>query len=92
MEDKVNLVVESYHLQGARTMLSKLMEHYRMLPKLKGNKEDEIYTKAELECVLSSKDNTRRFLYFGFDGMRFRNHKRDKKGKLLSVEAYYETD
>ena len=86
-----NLFIESHHLQGAREMLTRLMDYYKILPKLKSGREDAIYVEAELRCILLSKENTRRFLAFGCDGIRFRNHARDKKGKLVSVEAYYET-
>lgn len=49
--------------------------------------EDWIYLKAQWQLILSSKRNMQLFL----DGteMRYRNHKRNKKGKLESVECYF---
>lgn len=73
-------------------MLAKLMDCYKFLPKMKSGREDAIYVEAELRCILSSKDNTRCFLAFGFDGMKYRNHTRAKNGKLISVEAYYDKE
>lgn len=49
--------------------------------------EDWIYLQAEWELITSSKRNMQLFL----DGteMRYRNHKRNKKGKLESCECYF---
>lgn len=85
----MNLIIESHHIQGAREMLMKLMDTYNFVPKEKGSKDDVIYTQAELDMILSSKDNTRHFMY-GDKSIRYRNHERDKKGRLKKVEAYFE--
>ena len=49
--------------------------------------EDWIYLKAFWEFITKSKRNLQLFL----DGteMRYRNHQRDKRGKLVSVECYF---
>lgn len=89
MDNKpTNLVVESYQLQGARQMLLRLLDVYRILPKEKRDKDDAIYTKAEMDLILSSKDATRHFLC-GDLRIHYRGHVRDNKGRLVKVEAYF---
>lgn len=89
MDNKpTNLVVESYQLQGARQMLLRLLDAYKILFKEKQGKDDAIYTKAEMDLILSSKDATRHFLC-GDLHIYYRGHKRDKKGRLVKVEAYF---
>ena len=83
-----NLIIESFQLQGARQMLLRLLDVYKIAPKEKQGKDDAIYTKAEMDLILSSKDNTRHFLY-GDKFIRYRGHERDKKGRLVKVEAYF---
>ena len=87
MDKPVNIVIEGHVLSGARQMLLKIMESYNLSPKVKGGKDDAIYTRAELDLVLSSKDCTRKFLQG--DRIGYRNHKRNAKGKLVSCEAYW---
>lgn len=84
----VNLAIESYQIQGARQMLLRLLDVYDILPKGKKRKDDEVYIRAEMDLILSSKDNTRHFLC-GDKFIRYRGHERDKKGKLIKVEAYF---
>jgi len=87
MEQPKNIVLESQMLSGARQMLLRIMETYNLSPKVRGGSDDAIYTKAELDLVLSSKDCTRKFLQG--DRIGYRNHKRNAKGKLVSCEAYW---
>lgn len=49
--------------------------------------DGKVYIKAELDLITSSKRNMQLWL----DGtqVQFRNHKKNKKGKLESVEAYF---
>ena len=57
---------------------------------LNGNKpkgDDWLYLKAEWSLITSSKRNMQ--LYLDGTEMRYRNHKRNKRGKLESVEAYF---
>ena len=89
LNEKTSLMAESLIIDGAREMLGKLVSHYKMSPKMKHGRDDEIYAEAEVKCILSSEENTRRFLFYGLDGMCFRNRKRDKNGTLVSLEAYY---
>lgn len=84
-----NLIVESYYLQGARNMLSKLLDNYKIVPKEKIDKDDTIYTKAELDLIISDKCETRNFLIYGRNGIHYYNHERNKKGKLTKVKAKY---
>jgi len=83
-----NLVIESYQLSGARQMLLRLRESYIIKWKRKCDRDDAIYEKAELDMILSSMDNVRHYLC-GDYRIHYRNHRRDKKGKLIYVEAYY---
>lgn len=83
-----NLVIESFQLQGARQMLLRLLDVYRISPKEKQGKDDAIYMKAEMDLILSSKDATRHFLC-GDLRIHYRGHERDKKGRLVKVEAYF---
>lgn len=84
----VNLAIESYQIQGARQMLLRLLDVYDIVPKGKKKKDDEVYTKAEMDLILSSKDNARHFLC-GDKTIRYRGHERDKKGNLIRVDAYF---
>ena len=69
-------------------MLQRLRDEYKIVPKCKGDKDDAVYVKAELDMILSSLDNTRHFLC-GDYRIHYRNHERDKKGRLIKVEAYF---
>lgn len=53
----------------------------------KPKKDDWIYLKAFWKFITKNKRNMQLFL----DGteMRYRNHQRDKRGKLKSVECYF---
>lgn len=70
-------------------MLMRLLDAYKVSFKDKGGKDDAIYAKAEMELILSSMDATRLFLC-GDRPIRYRGHERDKKGRLVKVEAYYD--
>lgn len=78
-----NVVYYGAYYQGARIVAEKLIPYVKQ--NYRG--DDKVYIKAELEMITSSKRNMQLWL----DGteMRFRNHKRDKKGKLESVECYF---
>ena len=83
-----NLYEESFELIGARKMLLRLRDSYRFAPKVKGDKDDGVYLQAELDLIGSSQDAVRHFLC-GDYRIHYRNHERDKKGKLIKVEAYF---
>jgi len=67
-------------LDVARNITEKLLSN-----KPKG--EDWIYLKAEWDLISASKRNMQ--LYLDGTEMRYRNHKRNKKGKLERCEAYF---
>lgn len=50
-------------------------------------KEDVIYNKAIIKLCISDSRASDEFMAGGND-FRLRSHKRDNKGKLVSVEAY----
>lgn len=83
-----NLHIWSNRMQGAREMLIKLYENDNMiLPLGVKRSEDRVYTKAIVNLLASDLNNVQEYLLGTNIG--FRNHVRDKKGKLLSCEAYF---
>ena len=91
--EKQNNVFENLHewsnrMQGAREMLIKLYEDDKMiLPLGVKRAEDRLYTKAIVNLLISDLRNVQEYLLGTNIG--FRNHVRDKKGKLISCEAYF---
>lgn len=85
---KVNLrhiAMYAAHYQGALMAVRKITDSL-----LNGNKpkrDDWLYLKSEWDLITSDKRNMQLWL----DGteIRYRNHKRNKKGKLESVECYF---
>ena len=83
-----NLHEWSNRMQGAREMLIKLYEDDNMiLPLGVKRSEDRVYTKAIVSLLSSDLKNVQE--YFLGTNIGFRNHIRDKKGKLISCEAYF---
>ena len=83
-----NLHEWSERMQGAREMLIKLYENDNMiLPIGVKRSEDRVYTKAIVNLLAIDLRNIQE--YFLGTNIDFRNHVRDKKGKLLSCEAYF---
>lgn len=84
---KVNLqhiaMYASYY-QGA---LMAVKEVTKSLLINKPKKDDWIYLKAEWDLITSSKRNMQ--LYLDGTEIRYRNHRRNKKGKIESVECYF---
>ena len=75
-------------MQGAREMLVKLYENENMiLPLGVKRSEERVYTKAIVSLLASDLKNIQEYLLGTNIG--FRNHVRDKKGKLISCEAYF---
>jgi hypothetical protein len=84
---KVNLqhiAMYSSYYQGAIMAVRKITDS---LLNNKPKKDDWIYLKAEWDFITSSKRNMQ--LYLDGTEIRYRNHQRNKKGKLESVEAYF---
>jgi hypothetical protein len=85
---KVNLqhiAMYSSYYQGAIMAVRKITDS--LLNGNKPKKDDWIYFKAEWDLITSSKRNMQ--LYLDGTEIRYRNHKRNKKGKLESVECYF---
>ena len=81
-----NLVYYSAYYMGALDAVRKIFPTlFSSGRKPKG--EDWIYLQAEWELITSSKRNMQ--LYLDGTEMRYRNHKRNNKGKLESVECYF---
>ena len=75
-------------MQCAREMLVKLYEDDNMiLPLGVKRSEDIVYTKAIVNLLAIDLRNVQEYLLGTNIG--FRNHVRDKKGKLVSCEAYF---
>lgn len=85
---KVNLqhiaMYASYY-HGALMAVKKITDN--LLNGNKPKKDDWIYLKAEWSLITSSKRNMQ--LYLEGTEIRYRNHQRNKKGKLESVECYF---
>ena len=86
MDIKVNLHNVMYYgayLLGAQMAANKLIPY--VMQNYRG--DEKAYMKAELDMITSSKRNMQLWL----DGtpIRYRNYKRDKKGKLESCECYF---
>ena len=78
----------SERMQGAREMLIKLYEDDKMiLPLGLKRSEEMVYTKAIVNLLISDLRNIQEYLLGTNIG--FRNHVRDKKGKLIRCEAYF---
>ena len=83
-----NLHKWSNRMQGAREMLVRLYEDDKMiLPVGAKRSEDMVYTKAIVNLLISDLINVQEYLLGTNIG--FRNHVNDKKGKLISCEAYF---
>ena len=83
-----NLHEWSERMQGAREMLIKLYENDNMiLPIGVKRSGDRVYTKAIVNLLAIDLRNIQE--YFLGTNIGFRNHVRDKKGKLLNYEAYF---
>ena len=83
-----NLHEWSNRMKGARDMLINLYENDNMiLPLGVKRSEDKVYTKAIVNLLISDLRNVQEYLFETNIG--FRNHVRDKKGKLISCEAYF---
>ena len=83
-----NLHEWSERMQGAREMLIKLYEDDKMILPLGVKRSEEmVYTKAIVNLLISDLRNVQEYLLGTNIG--FRNHVRDKKGKLMSCEAYF---
>ena len=80
----MNLHEWSEYISGARASADKLIEEYI---KRKYSKSDKPYIEAELRYIMESKDNMWRWL-MGGKVFHYRNHVHDKKGKVVSCEAY----
>lgn len=78
-----NIMHWSAYLQGARRAFLLMHECYK--PK---RGEDAIYTDAVFKLITSDLRYTGMFLTQSHD-LLFKNLKRDNKGKLVSVEAYF---
>ena len=83
-----NLHEWSERMQGAREMLIKLYEENMIImPVGVKRSEDRVYTKAIVNMLASDLKNVHEYLLGTNIG--FRNHVNDKKGKLISCEAYF---
>lgn len=75
-------------MQGAREMLIKLYEDDKIIfPLGLKRSDDRVYTKAIVNLLISDLRNVQEYLLG--TNIVFRNHVRDKKGKLMSCEAYF---
>jgi hypothetical protein len=82
-----NIIHYSAYMQGARTAVMRYGEWIKQGKR--GRKgEERIYLDAEYKLITSDLRHTALWLE-GATSIYYRNHVRDKKGKLVSVEAYF---
>ena len=82
-----NVIQYSAYIQGARMAMLRYREWIETGKR--GRKgEERIYLDAEYRLIISDLRHTALWLE-GITAIYFRNHVRDKKGKLVSVEAYF---
>ena len=79
-----NIMYYSAYMQGARMAIVRFGEMY--MPESKS--EEAVYSRAVFKLITSDIRYTALFLSGDHD-IRYRNYKRDKRGKLESVEAYF---
>lgn len=75
----------SVYMQGAR---QGFILFRQLLEDSKGHRDNTVYTDAVYKLVTSDLRYTGMFLAGGYQ-ICYRNHKRDKKGKLVSCEAFF---
>lgn len=80
-----NLIYYGAYYMGALQAAQNITE--ALLQGVKPKGEDWIYKKAEWDLITASKRNMQ--LYLDGTPMRYRNHKRNNKGKLVSCECYF---
>ena len=84
MNKSENITIYGIRLLAIKQVLNRLLDDgYFDCHK----KEDAIYNKAIIKFCISDSRASGEFMAGG-NGFRFRNHKKDNKGKLVSVEAY----
>lgn len=70
-------------LQAAKLLL------YRLKDRMDLRGDDKVFRDAHIKYMLEHPEYLERFLYSGdVENIRYRNHKRNKQGKLISVECY----
>ena len=79
-----NIMYYSAYMQGARMAVVRFGEMY--MPKSKS--EEAVYSRAVFKLITSNIRYTALFLA-GCHDICYRNHKRDNRGKLESVEAFF---
>ena len=80
-----NLLLFAEYVNGARAAAIKMGDDYLYR---RVRKSDWAYMQAELDFICANKENMWEWLQSRPGQFHYRNHKRDKKGKLVSVEAY----
>ena len=82
-------------MQGARMMLNAIVDHTKCgngkFLLVNEGKDSKAYHEAIIKLVMQDFGNIDKFLC-GTPRIMFRNHKRNEKGTLVSVEAYFERD
>lgn len=77
----------AYEMQGAKKMIFFLVDQYKidLMPDIAKNKGKEAYQKALMDWLMKDLSNIEKFLS-GAE-LRFVNHQKDKKGKVISCEV-----
>lgn len=95
-----NLHIWAWYMNGAKAMLRRLREsclceepHMAMAKRgrsapAKVTNEDKILKRAVLDLIMSSNDAIDNFLKDAYE-IRFTDHEKDKKGRLVKCRAYF---
>ena len=87
------LPIWAWYIRGARDMILRLREYLLCEEPHAGDtkkvtREDKIANKAILDMIMYNKDNIDRFLMGQYE-IRFTDHEKDKKGRLVKCRAYF---
>lgn len=85
MQHEVSLEYYGAYYLGALQSATKIIEEYIGRP---CNGDGKVYRDAELRLITSDKRSMQLYME-GVKRIHYRNHERDKKGKLIKCEAYF---
>ena len=84
-----NLILWSEQMKGARQLLLALLDNGLVFeyPSIRSKEERKKYTEAEVSLILDNLDNMNKYL--SGEPVVFYDHKRNEKGRLVSVKAKF---
>lgn len=79
----------SERMSGALQLLS-AMDDSGLFNSSAWRGEQAVYSRAEIDYLKAGKMNVEKYILYWNNSGRYRNHVRDKKGKLIKCEFYIE--